>query len=230
MGATHNERKNVISYQVTVEGITPLLMHRDNIEFSDAMRAWREDPKNKKSSVAGDDRSPAHTWLGCLYEDDEGYLAVPSENIMRCLMEGGAQVPVPGQARKTFKAQTQSGMLTAETAWAVLVDGNKIPMSALTPLMKVGDFTEHIAKARSLGFDLFTKRAKIGQSKHVRVRPKFPRWSLRGRLDVWDDQLTREALNRIWEYAGDYKGLCDWRPGSKTPGPFGRFRATLEKL
>lgn len=217
------------TYEVKLTGITPILMHRDNIEFSDELKAWREDPQNKKLSVAGDDRSPAFTWLGCLY-DEEDKVVVPSDNIMRCLMEGGAMVPVPGgRGNKTFKAQTQSGMITKETAWPIVVNGETIDTAPLLKLRNERDFKKHVAAAIDNGFVLFTKRVGINGKKHVRVRPKFPRWELNGHIEVWDEQITTDVLKSILRSSGEYKGLCDWRPGSKTPGAFGRFSATVEE-
>ena len=72
-----------------------------------------------------------------------------------------------------------------------------------------------------------SKRVKIGMSKHIRVRPVFQSWSITGDLAVWDDQITKEILQNIIERAGQYKGLGDWRPGGKTPGPYGTFEARL---
>ena len=43
-------------YAVTLQGKSPLLMHRDNISFGEKVRKWQIDPQNKKDSVAGDDR------------------------------------------------------------------------------------------------------------------------------------------------------------------------------
>lgn len=215
-------------YSIQIEGISPLILHCDNIEWADFLARWREDPNNKKLSKAGDDRSPAFTWLGSLYTDD-GKVVMPSDNLMRCFMEGGAAVPVPGGKNgKTFKAQTQSGMLTAEAAWAIEVDGESIDSKPLHSLQSELDFEKHKKAAVDRGFELFVKRAKIGQSKHIRVRPKFHRWSLSGHVDVWDEQITADALRSILKYAGEYKGLGDWRPSGKTPGPHGRFKATVE--
>ena len=41
------------TYHVVLTGKSPLLMHWDNIEGADALRAWRETPEHKKLSVAG---------------------------------------------------------------------------------------------------------------------------------------------------------------------------------
>ena len=51
-----------------------------------------------------------------------------------------------------------------------------------------------------------------------------------GTLQVWDEMLTERVLRDVWTHAGVYRGLCDWRPGSKTPGQFGTFDVKLEKL
>jgi len=56
-------------YQVTLKGLTPLLMHSDNLAFSERVTAWQKAPENKANSKAGDDRSPAWTWIGYLYHD-----------------------------------------------------------------------------------------------------------------------------------------------------------------
>jgi len=215
------------SYEITITGKTPLLMNADNIEWADRMARWKDDPMNRKGSKAGDDRSPAFRWLGTLYHDGE-HLAIPSDNLMRCLMEGGAMVPVPGgRSGKTFKAQTQSGCMVGEPFWKLSVRGKSVPIAPLMSMTTESNFDRHQEAAAARGFQLFLKRAKIGTSKHIRVRPRFDQWSATGTLNVWDEQLTLEVLTQIFTYAGQYKGLGDWRPGGKTPGPHGMFSAVV---
>src|SRR5690606_31225901 len=91
----NQEKTKMRTYQVTITGKTPLLMHWDNIEWADRMAAWKDDPKNQKLSKAGEDRTPAWRWIGSMYHDDDK-VSMPSDNLMRCFMEGGAMVPVPG--------------------------------------------------------------------------------------------------------------------------------------
>lgn len=216
------------TYPVTLTGKTALLMHHDNIEWADFMEEWKADPANKKGSKAGDDRSPAWRWLGCCYHDGK-QLCIPQANIMRALMEGGAMVPVPGgKMGKTFKSQTQSGMMSVEPAWTLLINGKPIAWADVERMKDVASFAEHKRIANELGFELLVKRAKIGMSKHVRVRPQFAAgWQAKGSLAVWDEQIDEKSLASILEYAGQYKGLCDWRPGGKTPGPYGTFEAEI---
>lgn len=215
------------SYTVSITGKMPLLMHSDNIEWADEMEAWKNDPKNKKGSKAGDDRSPAFRWLGSLYHDGT-VVGIPNDNLMRCFMEGGTMVLVPGgKSGKTFKSQTQSGMLVDGTHWPLTLKGQTIPVAPILALKDERDFLEHRKAVKAMGFELFLKRAKIGQSKHIRVRPLFDTWAASGVVHVWDEQITTDSLTQIITHAGLYKGLGDWRPGGKTPGPFGMFTAEV---
>jgi hypothetical protein len=217
------------TYSVTITGKTPLLLHNDDIEWADRMDEWRMNPDNKKMSKAGDDRTPAFRWLGSLYHDGKT-VCMPAANLMKCLMEGGAMVPVPGGKNgKTFKSQTQSGMMCVEPFWPLLVNGKTIAWPTLSKLMTVPKFTEHQAAARSLGFELLSKRAAVGSAKHIRVRPQFAAgWQLRGSVQVFDEQIEEKTLRDFFLYAGQYKGLGDWRPGApKKPGPFGTFEAKI---
>jgi hypothetical protein len=219
----------VKTYEVTLTGSSPLLHHYDNIEWADGMARWREDPANKGKSKAGDDRSPAHTWIGGLYHDGE-HLVIPQDNVMSMLKEAGAQVVVPGAKHgKTFKAQTQSGLLIEELFWPLIVDGKPIPFAPISALTEEPEFDQHQEAAKAMGFSLFVKRARIGQSKHIRVRARFDRWTVSGRVGVLDDQLAK-SLTEIFAIGGRYKGLCDWRPSSRSPGPFGRFSATVREV
>jgi hypothetical protein len=218
-------------YRVTITGKTPLLMHWDNIEWADKMEEWKNDPASKKDSKAGDDRCPAWRWIGSVYRDEtDQFVSIPADNLMRCFMEGGAMVPVPGaKGNKTFKSQSQSGMMVDDTAWPLKTNGALVPLADIDALLKVDDFVTHKEACKKLGFTLYIKRAKVGPSKHIRVRPRFDEWSITGTISVWDKQLTLSALRDISTYAGRYKGLCDWRPGSKTPGSYGMFEASVEE-
>ncbi len=216
------------TYDIKIVGKTPLLMHHDNIEWADFMDEWKNNPDNKKKSKAGDDRTPAWRWLGCCYHDGE-HLCIPQNNIMRSLMEGGVMVPVPGgRSGKTFKAQTQSGMMSVEPNWPLYVGGGVVSWPDIEELKEEESFSVHKELCHAMGFDLNVKRAKIGQSKHIRVRPIFAAgWEIVGSIAVWDEQITREVLSQILEYAGQYKGLGDWRPGGRTPGPYGTYESVI---
>lgn len=215
------------NYEVTLEGITPILMHRDNLEFKSIVEKWQRDPANRDKSVPGDDRSPAWGWIGSLYHDGKA-IALPTDCVMASCMGAGAEVKAP-RGKKSLKAQTQSGMAFIEPYMEFSANGGgEIPMSALEKLQREEDFDVHLEKARELGFSLDIRRARIGTSKHVRVRPVFEHWKAVGTLTVTDDILSKDTLETIFYIAGDRYGLLEWRPSGRRPGPFGRFRATVK--
>lgn len=211
-------------YELTLEGRTPLLFHYDDVEWSDVLKEWREDPKNRNITRRGDDRSPGFTWLGYCYHDGQ-HIALPADNLSKCLQQAGARVILKGM--KTFKELAASGIWFEEEFFPLLIDGKPIPMAPFEKLRNETDFTEHLAAAKRAGFRLWPKRAPIGQSKHVRVRPRFETWAAATTIDVTAKEITREVLGQILDEAGRI-GVGSWRPGGKTPGRFGMFTATFK--
>lgn len=206
-------------------GKTPLLMHADNVEAADELKAWQKEPDNKGLSTPGDDRTPPWTWQTYLYHDGV-HLCWPSANLMVCLRQAGAQVIMARQ--KTFKEATQSGLAPQVEFLELLSgDGKPVPVSAVHDVRELS-FADQKKFAESRGFRLDVRRARIGQSKHIRVRPRFDQWTMRGHLDVLlPDLLTPDVLGRLFTLAGNV-GLGDWRPGCRTPGVFGQFAAAIK--
>ncbi len=216
-------------YKVELTGVTPLLMHRDNIDAGAIVRAWTKDPANKKASVAGDDRTPAWTWLGYCYHDDK-QLVIDADCLMSMLRDGGKKCSAP-TGKGSMKAATQSGIMINELGWPLLANGKSVSWPKVSALQEEEDFDAHCKAVEEMGFVLFAKRARVGTSKHVRVRPRFDKWSASGTLTVLDDQITTDVLAMILRHAGFYVGLCDWRPGSpQAPGQFGRFSVAVEEM
>lgn len=215
-------------FKITITGERDLLLHHDNIEFGERVKEWQMDPAKKAKSVAGDDRSPAWSWIGYLYHNEES-VVIPSDNLMTLFREGAKRVET-GKKGGTFKAQSQSSIVINEADWPLLVNGSTIPWEDVAAFGLNENFTEHQGLAALLGFKLFVKRAKVGMSKHVRVRPLFRNWSCSGTVTVLDDSITQAVLQNILSQAGRFAGLGDWRPSSpKSPGPFGVFTATVEE-
>ena len=115
----------------------------------------------------------------------------------------------------------------------LLVKGNTIPVAPLNALIGNTEFTDHLDAAEAHGFELLVKRAKVGTSKHVRVRPMFREWALTGSFTVIDEELsglTKPVLETILAQCGSLCGLGDWRPSSPKSGTFGRFSAVIERI
>ena len=218
-------------YQITLIGLTPLLMHNDNLAFSEKVAAWRKAPENKGLLVTADDRSPAWTWIGYLYHDGK-HLGVNSDNIMTMLREGGAKV-LTGKGKETYKKQTQSGIMLDQQQFDLYIDGDLVNVSDIKPLIGDTNFNNHLETVELLDFELLVKRAKINRTKHIRARPMFRTWELRGSLTVLDSELSglsQDILTTILNQAGALCGLCDWRPSSPNSGTFGKFQSRIERL
>jgi len=216
-------------YQFELSGQAALLLHADDVEWADTLTAWRLDPANakKKGESSGDDRRPAFTWIGYLYHDGT-HVAMPGTNLTSCLRKAGARVPRGRQ--QTFKELAVSGIFIEQEFMEFYSNGKQVPIKSIHSLLEESDFRQHVATVEKLGFRLFVKRAAVGSAKHVRVRPRFDSWSIRGTLEVTSDQISAETLGMIFDQAGRV-GLGDWRPGSpKSPGPFGLFSSKIKKL
>lgn len=210
--------------EFTLTGTQPLLMHHDNIDGCDEVKEWQTDPKNKNVSKAGDDRSPAWTWHSYCYNDGEN-LVVPSANLMACLKSAGARKTL--KKTMTYKEITQTGILIPTEYLRFENNGKQVSWREIEAI-RDKPFKEQVDLVKEMGFTLFMKRAGIGKSKHVRVRPRFENWTLHGKAEITAQELTFDVLLEIFSLAGPL-GLCDWRPGCKTPGPFGQFEVKLKK-
>lgn len=224
----------MVRYEIELTGTTPLICHADNLAFSEKIRAWQKAPENKELSQAGDDRSPAWTWIGYTYHDDK-YLTMSADNLATCIREGGAKVPTGNKkGDKSYKKLSQSGIVLDMPEYELTVGGKQIPLEPIRALIGNNDFFEHMEVAEELGFELFVKRAKVMMSKHVRVRPLFRDWVVRGTITILDEEvfgLTQDIVQMIFNQAGMFCGLGDWRPGSpKSPGFYGKFTTKLQKI
>ena len=216
-----------MKFKFVLKGLSPLLVHADDVQLSDNVKAWQMDPVNKPLSVPGDDRSPAWTWQTYCYTDGE-HLTVPADCLTACLIQAAAQVSLKG--KKTFKEAVACGLFLKDDHMPILIKGKPISARGVTALTDL-TFAEQAEGAKKLGFDLYVKRAKVGQAKHVRVRPRFSDWELKGEIHILAKEITEVHLRQIFDIAAFYKGLCDWRPGSpKKPGRFGRFAVEMEKI
>lgn len=212
-------------YKFTIKGVTPLLLHHNNIEERDRITDLR---KKLKSQAKGDDRSPAESWKGYVYvSDDTGNICLPAENLQACMLAGGAKCRLRG--KETLKTHSQR-IGFDRLDYDLVVGGRTIAHKDIDKIS--GEFTEHADAARKLGFRLHVKPCRIGTSSHVRVRPWFSGWSVSGVLEISpedEEVLGLSALRDLFAACGRLVGLGDWRPGSPKPGQYGRFTSTVER-
>lgn len=211
-------------YKFKLIGRTDLLVHHDSPVWSDAVSDFRKNDPAGKKAAAGDDRNPPWTYHGYFDLNDEtGNVCIPQMNLSASLRDGGKKVS--SSKRGSMKSASATAFSLGEPCYDItLPDGRLIPFAPIDAIRGEPFSVQH-ADIKALGISLDVRRASVGASKHVRVRPRIPAgWSIGGTLTVEDASLTHGALLDIFVAAGRLAGLGDWRPSSpKSPGPFGRF-------
>jgi hypothetical protein len=196
--------------QVTITGTRPILMH--NARLSDpldpivrSMKTFNKAPgKKTDDDYAG---LASLEYEGGLYLDSDLGPYIPSENIRRCLVEGGKR-------RKLGK--------DVERGVEVIVAGaSLLDVSEVNPLLYTGP--RDLEGLRADANFTFRKSVKVGMSRVMRTRPLFRDWSLDFDLLVDPEVLNRDTVLELLELAGMYVGLGDWRP------TFGKFTVEERK-
>lgn len=73
-------------------------------------------------------------------------------------------------------------------------------------------------------YDVIDKRSAVNKNVKARVivvRPKWTTWEAEFTLNVFEDSLTDETIERLFQYAGSYVGIGSFRPTNS--GLFGRY-------
>jgi len=224
---------DVRRYSFVFSGFSALLMHADNIDGSDELKAWRGNSKNKGLSVPGDDRTPPWTWRTYLYVDDDstsptcGKIVLPAMNVMRGLRQAGAQMTLKGA--KTYKEISQSGILvTTENCKFTYAKGRELNYQDVLD-MQDETYMDQCVRAKELGFELMKRPVNVNGKRHIRVRAKFTEWTVSGTADVNKPELTHDILTNLFALAGR-GGFGDWRPACKSPGQYGQADASIKLL
>lgn len=171
--------------EATIEGISPLLMHRfpmteDNVK-----------------SKAKNQRQTQDDVESYLYLDHNKLLVQPSTHIVSSLKKAGAKFQIPGQGKLTYKNLMGSG--------AVIIDPDMIP---------------HIHQK----WEIDRRPVVVQRARIVRSRPILNKWRLSFSVDYDDDEISKDTLKELFDFAGRRVGIGDFRP--EKGGPFGRFIVT----
>jgi len=181
----------VREYRIIIEGTSPLLQHR--YIFKDELAA----STTKKSGST----DYSEEWKKACYWDKEVGLYQPATHIEGALIKAAANFQITGRSKKTYKDLVKSAVF-AQPEYIPFGFGKKSPDDLLAK-----------------GLIQIHKAAVVVQRNRVeRLRPMLPaEWKLTFTLQVLDDQLPKDALKEILDYAGRFVGIGDWRPR------YGRF-------
>ena len=127
-----------------------------------------------------------------------GKVCQPGDHIHKMLQKCGAKFQIPGQRKLTYKNIIGAGAIQVE------------------PAMIQHEIQDWSVDERAV----IVNRGRI-----IRQRPYFPKWALSFNLIYDEDELSKQVIKDILEYAGERNGLGDYRP--EYGGPFGKFMVTL---
>ena len=181
---------------VTIEGTTPLLLHR----FTD--QAQLAATSGTRASIATDSESPDDQAAQALYTDADhgGVHGIPQPNMFRCLIDAGKYLKA-GRSKVT----TQKSSLVPA---CVTIDEPFLPIES------------------QAGWKVDTRPVRIPATggRILRHRPCFDDWRLHFTFTVDDAVMSLKLLRELVDYGGSRIGLGDFRPDCK--GPFGKFKVT----
>lgn len=153
--------------------------------------------KNRKLIIERDDISKEDAVRAEFhsYNDKEGFF-IPSEHLVGAFINGGAMVKSKvGNGKKSMKN------------------------------IVAGMFSIREPKLRLPKEYVIDKRSAVNRNVKARIiviRPKWEQWKAKFTLIVDNDTITKETVEQIIIYAGQYIGIGSFRPTNN--GMFGRFK------
>ena len=185
--------------KIKITGIRPLVLHN----------GLMADPTNpytiaiKKITSKGSKKLTEHDyaerdrleWEAGLYWSDEiGGIAIPSDNLERCIQEGA-----------------KKNRLGKDFAAAVFVQESEVEV-----VHRLSGKTKERINAEP-GYTL-RKGVKVQLSRIIRIRPLIPTgWTMTFTVEFDESIVNKQAVATALTEAGSLVGLGDWRP------KFGRF-------
>lgn len=185
-------------FDVTINGISPLLMHRFG-EAAEASTGAGASGVRAVGPESGEDTPRARAELAA-YRLPDGELYFPGAAIGRLLREAGGNHK-QSRSRKTLKWIVPSAIIVRDDALALLgPDGG-----ALTT------------------FEVDARPVVIPSTKGriMRYRPRLEHWAAVVTLEIVTDLIDAKTAHLLLEEGGRQLGIGDFRP--EKGGPFGRF-------
>lgn len=196
MGSKANHSEEDMKIEVTISGITPLLMNR----FTEA----NEVAVSGGTSVSyrGDKGTPREQATPKRYADSEGRLYIPGPNIFAAIIAAGTFHKAGKSKLTTMKTSLIPAGLMVDDLICLLTDASGEPL------------TEWEVDSRSVVIPSTGGRI-------MAHRPRVDAWHATFTLDVDTTMFTPNLVRSVVDDAGKKIGLGDYRPARK--GPFGRF-------
>lgn len=180
-------------YNVTITGITPLLMNRPSqLEISD-----------KSKDVKRETKTPEEKAKSKLYTDAEGKIYMPSTWFRGALVEAGKQKKMGGKGSSKATYSKAIGSCASVEPFEILL---KKPNWKTFSILAVNPTT---------------------RGRNQLDRPQFKNWEADMQVQFEEEQIEPSIMKEIFDIAGKFVGVGDWRPAKK--GMFGKFQVTSWK-
>jgi hypothetical protein len=187
------------SIKVKIAGIRPLVLHNGLLadptyEYTKAIKKITDKGSKKMTDFDHEARNEAE-WMGGMYWSEEvGGVALPSDNLERCIQDGA-----------------KKNRLGKDFAAAVFVQESEVEVKhRLSGKTKERIYAEP-------GYVL-RKGVKVQLSRIIRIRPMIPTgWTMTFTVEFDESIVNRQSILTALSEAGSLVGLGDWRP------KFGRF-------
>lgn len=174
-------------YNVTIEGIAPLLQHKFGIE------AQTESESQIKQQSGQRDYSGE--WLATAYLDDEQIIQ-PAEHIWRSMVKAAVNFKIKGRRGKTYKDMVMS---------CIVIEPDLISHGQALPKTISTDPSEPVYVDK--------RPVRVQRARVMRERLALRKgWKLNFELLVLDDQFPKEVVKAILDNAGERVGIGDYRP------------------
>jgi len=141
--------------------------------------------KPKSNKVKSSEHDPVVEAADCLYLNDAKKICVPSMAVLSAMRKAATQLKKAGAGKKTLKDFVFSGL-------RVEPDMIELP-------------NQH--------YEIDIRPVVVQRSRIMRARPLFKEWGLKFQVEILDD-MTWDAgtVRQVFEEAGKYQGLLDFRP------------------
>lgn len=183
-----------------IEGVCPLLQHDDKManpfnEYTKRMKAL----SSKRKKTEDDLWELAHIeWEAALYHTPERGYYMKAECLEGAFYEAA-------KTKKLGKVFKEAVRINDDPAFHF--EHEELPPDLLFLKNEYRDF----------------RTVKIQRNKVLRCRPIFSEWHCEFELSYDETRLDEQEIVDMVNYAGQYIGLCDYRP------KYGRFEATKIK-
>ncbi len=187
----------LVRREIGITGITPLLMNRLSEETLESIRTKAKKAKTAAKPTPREECEPkVHT--------REGQPALPTENLLSCLIAAGQYVRLDGKRQlSTAKSTMLPAFLSLEDPWIPVID----PETRTPATWEV---------------DMRAGRNPNGGEAVCVCRPRFDRWTLKLTVQLDLSQIGEGVMRELFDIAGRRIGVGDFRPQRK--GIFGQFR------